>query len=474
MNSPHPLERFPAPLKASLSFLSNRPERLFFLVGDTGFSFCPGPTGSGRVILPWGGPSVGSRNAPWFKRDLSSLGTLVPPGDNDRMTSLFRVIPILAFGLWVLSLGSPSQGATPDAYFNAGNTYMRQGHYDKAIPYFRATLNLEPNHALAYEGLARCYYQLGQYDQAYEASQKGLQIYPESTILQAINERLGPRMAKPPMPEVQGPGKVVKGGRVIKEGPMLAPQFWVKAALKYDYSFEGDFNQAVNGWKTAAPNYGATVYDASAGNGGLGGKLEFGYGLDAWDGLTLTLSAFQEDGFHGHANGIVGSGSTPATLTSDFNPLVTAIEADYCLFWPHDDHRFYIKGGFGYYYGFVGFRQQNQPATVLWGNLPGPYSGTLGSGDFGVNLGAGYELRLEDHLGLELSVMFRYATLSNFTVDGPKQPDNSVPVYGLVTMPDGFIGVADTATINDTTQNRFLTMDLTGVEAALSLDYYFF
>jgi hypothetical protein len=81
---------------------------------------------------------------------------------------------------------------------------------------------------------------------------------------------------------------------------------------------------------------------------------------------------------------------------------------------------------------------------------------------------------LEDHLGLELSVMFRYVTLSNFTVNGPQQADGTVPVYGLVTMPDGFIGVADTATINDTTQNRFLTMDLTGVEAALSLDYYFF
>jgi hypothetical protein len=389
------------------------------------------------------------------------------------MTSLSRAIQIGAFALFAFFLGfRSSPGATPDAYFNAGSTYLRQGHYDKAIPYFRATLNLDPNHALAYEGLARCYYQLGQYEQAYEISHKGLQVYPESTILQTINERLGPRMAKPPMPEAQGPGKVVKNGRVIQEGPMLAPQFWVKGALKYDYSFEGDFNKAVDGWKVAAPNYGATVYDASAGNGGLGGKLEFGYGLDAWDGLTLTLSAFQEDGFHGHANGIVNS--VPATLTSDFNPLVASVEADYCLFWPHDDYRFYIKGGFGYYYSFVGFRQMNQPATVAWGNLPGPYSGTLGSGDFGVNLGAGYELRLEDHLGLELSVMFRYVTLSNFTVNGPQQADGTVPVYGLVTMPDGFIGVADTATINDTTQNRFLTMDLTGVEAALSLDYYFF
>lgn len=39
MNSPHSLERFPAPLKASLSFLSNRPERLFFLVSALVFSF---------------------------------------------------------------------------------------------------------------------------------------------------------------------------------------------------------------------------------------------------------------------------------------------------------------------------------------------------------------------------------------------------------------------------------------------------
>jgi tetratricopeptide (TPR) repeat protein len=389
------------------------------------------------------------------------------------MNVLPRTIKTWVLGSLVLFLGAQtSRAATPDAYFNAGNLYMHQGHYDKAIPYFRATLSLNPNHALAYEGLAQCYYRLGQYDQAYDACQKGLLVYPESTILQTIHERLGPVMAKPPMPEASGPGKVVKNGRVIKEGPMLAPQFWVKGALKYDYSFESDFNQAVNGWKTAAPNYGATVYDASAGNSGFGGKLEFGYGLDAWDGLTLTLSAFAEDGFHGHANGIVNG--VPATLISDFNPLVTSIEADYCLFWPHDDYRFYIKGGFSYYYGFINFQQNNQPVTVLWGNLPGAYSGTLGSGDFGLNLGGGYELRLEDHLGLELSVTARYVTLSQFTVNGPKQPDGSVPVYGLVTMPDGFIGVADTATINSTTGNKFLTMDLTGVDVALSLDYYFF
>ncbi|HVZ80127.1 MAG TPA: tetratricopeptide repeat protein [bacterium] len=385
------------------------------------------------------------------------------------MRNPFRAVPVWVLLLLAFFPASPSRAATPDAYYNAGNLYLHQGHYDKAVPYFRAVLNLDPNHALAYEGLAECYYRLGQYDQAYEACQKGLVLYPESAMLQAINQRLGPRMAKPPMPVVQGPGKVVQGGRVIQEGPMLAPQFWVKGALKYDYSFESDFNQAVNGWKTAAPNNGATVYDASAGNSGFGGKMEFGYGLDAWDGLTLTLSAFAEDGFHGTARS-----AAPATLTSDFNPLVTAVEADYCLFWPHDDYRFYIKGGFGYYYSFIGFQQRNQPVTTLWGNLPGTYSGTLGSGDFGLNLGGGYELRLEDHLGLELSILARYATLSQFTVNGPKNPDGSTPVYGLISMPDGFIGVADTATINNTTHNKFLTMDLTGVEVALSLDYYFF
>ena len=390
-----------------------------------------------------------------------------------RMELFPRSLRTTLLSALILFLGSrSSQAATPDAYYNAGNAYLKQGHYDKAVPYFRATLNLDPNHALAYEGLARCYYQLGQYEEAYETTQKGLQVYPESTLLQTINERLGPRMAKPPMPEAQGKGKVVQNGRVVKEGPMLAPKFWVKGSLKYDYSLETDFNQAVNGWKTAAPNQGATVYDASAGNSGFGGKLEFGYGLDPWDGLTLTLSAFQEDGFHGTASGIVKS--VPATLTSDFTPLVTGIEADYCLFWPHDDYRFYIKGGFGYYYGFINFQQKNQPATIQWGNLPLGSSGVFGGGDFGLNLGGGYELRLEDHLSLELSVTARYATMSSFIVNGPVVDNAPTPVWGLVTMPDGFIGWTDTSNINSTTGNKFLTLDLTGVEAALSLDYYFF
>ena len=352
-------------------------------------------------------------------------------------------------------------GATADDYYNAARNFFKQGQYSQSIPYFKATLTLIPNHWLAYEGLAQAYYFNKQYEDADDACRKGLAINPESKILQNLEEKMGPLMARPPMPI-----KAVKGksGRLVLEGPPLEPVFWVKGSFKYDYSLEGDFNSATNGFKIAAPSAGTTTHTSSAGNGGLGFKLEGGYGLDSRNGMTLTLSAMEMDGFHAHAHG------AGVTLVEDFDPLVLGLEMDYCHFWPHDDYRFYIKGGVGYYDALIACNQAVGSAVPGLGD----FSGTVGNGDFGVNLGGGFEIRMGDDLGLELSAAFRYATVSDLTYSYTDKATGDKKALGLAILPTGFIGVVDSSTVGGQNGSRLLSMDLTGIEVGLSIDYYVF
>lgn len=366
----------------------------------------------------------------------------------------------------LILLGAPSGWcATADDYYNAASGYVRQGLYDKAVPFFKATLSLSPNHALAYEGLARCYYNLRRYEEAYDACQKGLAVYPESQTLQMIQERLGPMMAKPPMPTAPAQGKVLSNGRVIKEGPPLAPVFWIKGTLFSDYSMEGEFNQGVNGWKAGTSIYGATQADGSAGNFSFGAKLEGGYNFDPEDGMVLTTLVMGEDGLHGRAS------DAASTITNDLGPIVVGLEMDYCRFWPHDDYRFYVRGGVGYYYAFIVSTTSVEGPTGMMGAVTEiGDGGVFGSGDFGVNLGAGYELRVDKETSVELSLSFRYATISQFQRPG----DANGGVLGLVDYPDGIIGSIDTKTMGQVKDVHFLTMDLTGVQLGLCFNYYIF
>jgi len=373
-----------------------------------------------------------------------------------------RWIGLIIIALFIF--GGPLWGATADDYYNAGNTYFQQKQYEKSIPYYKAVIQMIPAHWMAYEYLAQACYLTGRYEEAYDACQKGLEINSDSKILQDIQTKLGPMMARPPMPEAPSKGKRVHG-RVMLEGPPLAPVFWVKASTKYDYSMEGDLNKSVLGWNKASPSAGATEINASAGNSGFGLKLEGGYGIDPKNGMTLAFSLMDLDGFHGRAIG------SAVTFTQNIDPWIFGMELDYCRFWPHDDYRFYLKGGLGYYDAFVVVRQViNGSVTGLNYTSTGSNGGGLSNGDFGFNIGAGFELRLEKDLGLELSVAFRYATISNITFSDKLTGG----VLELGTLPNGFIGIVDSTTTGGPNGNKVTTLDLTGGEAALSLDYYIF
>jgi tetratricopeptide (TPR) repeat protein len=79
-----------------------------------------------------------------------------------------------------------SAGAAPvsaDAYLAAGDKLLGSQNYALALKYYQASANANPS-APAFEGEGRCYYYLGQKDQAMQAFQTSLALNPNNVGLQ--------------------------------------------------------------------------------------------------------------------------------------------------------------------------------------------------------------------------------------------------------------------------------------------------
>lgn len=343
------------------------------------------------------------------------------------------------------------QGSTAEDYYNVGLALYQKQNYLDAIPYLQEAVSLDPKHWQAFEILARSENAIDNYIDALDHCEISLSLHPDNPSLFHLDHELKPKVYTPPlMPR----GVKAPGGQ--QEGPPINPLFWIKGAILFDYSTEADIDHAPNGWNETAKFLGGNNINSSAGNVGFGERLEIGRNLDSGNALSLSFSNFILDGFEGSAQ--IGTAQEAVTI----QPSFISLGIKYYHYWAHENDRTYLNAGIDFYDGMFSISNatpgSSNPPYYL---VPSGYS--LEKGDFGLNVGAGYELRVAKNIGLELSVSLYYASISTVSNNG----------LGLVVYPNGYMGVEPTTLIN---QNgvRWAVFDLTGFQSDLGMMFYFF
>jgi tetratricopeptide (TPR) repeat protein len=101
-----------------------------------------------------------------------------------------KILGILCF-LWAVTTATSAfSAASSDQYLAAGNTLYDQKNYDKAILYYKAAIQVDPNNAAAHTRLANTYYMLGKKQDALTQYQAALSLNPNNAQLSAFVQKL--------------------------------------------------------------------------------------------------------------------------------------------------------------------------------------------------------------------------------------------------------------------------------------------
>ncbi len=101
-------------------------------------------------------------------------------------------VTALALGIIaVLSIPKETVTETADEFLNAGNKYLIELSYDKAVIEFNKAIEIEPRNADAYIGLAEAYLGMGDEDKAVETLELGYENTRDERIKEMLDELLG-------------------------------------------------------------------------------------------------------------------------------------------------------------------------------------------------------------------------------------------------------------------------------------------
>lgn len=115
------------------------------------------------------------------------------------MKKIFLACLISLFGTSVV------HAATAQDYIAAGNQFYQAKDLNKAVLYYKAAVQMDPNNAAAHQSLGSAYYGLGQKPEALAEYQKALAINPNnpqlSSFVQTLQAQVG---STPSMPGMGG------------------------------------------------------------------------------------------------------------------------------------------------------------------------------------------------------------------------------------------------------------------------------
>ena len=104
-------------------------------------------------------------------------------------------IGFMTMTLLFLGLSGMGFAQTAAQYINAGNQSYGAKDFAKAVQYYQAAVQADPNSAAAYQGLGNSYYQQGQNSEALGAYEKALNLNPNnaqlSTFVQSLRAKVG-------------------------------------------------------------------------------------------------------------------------------------------------------------------------------------------------------------------------------------------------------------------------------------------
>ncbi len=434
-----------------------------------------------------------------------------------------------AFLSLFLFLGVPlmAQAATPQAqeYDDLGMSLYRQGLYAKAIPYFQNAVQTDPQDWQGYENLGNAYFKINANTEALSAYQKSLQINPDNSTLSNIVQTLQgstpsvsgntglnqntvapappPSNVTPPSsnssveseepiqnnPQAQAPP--ASGGQpdqtyVVRRrrhyvdnfeptytdglNPIDHAKFWAKFETGYNYSLQGDLNNSASSINSESANgtlYGDPNWSGSASmssNGYMVGG-EFGFLLDPYNGLGIGFRFIQSNDFVFNAvnNAPASIGSSQDFENGDFTSYVVPITLDYYMFFPDGDGRFFFSLGGGYYAAAVNINENYNFSNTSGQNYNyGSPFGALTGGGLGCEASIGREFAIGRHFGLEIFARGRFARISG--LQGILSDGQS---YGLDKFSDGTVDI-------NPGSNGTATLDFTGFDAGISLNWYSF
>jgi hypothetical protein len=257
----------------------------------------------------------------------------------------------------------------------------------------------------------------------------------------------------------------------------LAPG-WVKFEGMYNTSDQPDLlksAQVLNGGSYVNPGgLGPYTGTTTASNNGLGLGFELGLLLDSHNGLALGARYLQNNLYLSNLTYPEGP-SNPDSEGVTILPTMIPITLDYYFFLPDAGGRFFLTGGVGYYFANVRVNQNTTSFNLFGSNNTAPdiWSGNLTSGALGFQFGLGRDFALGPRFGLTVFVRGRYAHISN--LQGRLLDSDAVSgQFGLAANSQGVVDVDRTSNITGANGEHYATIDFTGFEAGLALNFYHF
>lgn len=373
----------------------------------------------------------------------------------------------LLAALALLSVGK-TWGSTADEYYKAGLRFYGQGQYEKALEYFKASIQLDGESWSAYQGLGLSYYRMGKMDEALDALGKSLSLHPDNDPLRKFVQSLRDKSPglEPEIPLGAAPpglepgtdqGLEVFSRRILRfsfvsKGVRGDQGLWFKAYGGYNHSQMGDLSTALRFWQSYFQGSGYTV-TPSLDNSGLVVGTELGLSLDDKNSISLSVDGVNSGNYSLHAD----NGSTP--FDQSITPYLLAVSLNYYRYLPGKNNRFYVGAGLGYGEALVHYQGPMAPSgengtADLWGG------GIQGS------VQVGEEFILVDSLVLEVSIKGRSAYIPKVEAALPSGTAalEALPVGNTILANEGF------AAANG---YHFSSIDFTGPDVKLSLNVYF-
>ncbi|HJT24850.1 MAG TPA: tetratricopeptide repeat protein [bacterium] len=344
-----------------------------------------------------------------------------------------------------LLLTTVAYAYTAQDYYNAGIQYYNQGQYEKAVQYFQATTQMDPNNWQAYQMLGTVYEKNGKSVEAMEAFRKSLQLNPNNPLLKKYVEESREKV-KTPEKENLSP---IDDKSVIIKVLQIAPGY----AL---------LDTAANGIKSDFPSgTSPTLYlHHNVFTNSLVGEVDFCF--DKNDAVGVRYGPYNGTGFNFQGTYSSSGGATQVSNELYLNSGYE-ISVDYYRFLPDRLGRWYGSISADYVNANAGFNYYSNNGSVT---VRQSDDNLIGDG-VGFSLSFGRELGLTSFMALDAGIQFRYATVPKVT----SSYSGGSGTQALATSSNGGLGLLDVKAIG---QNglQYAPIDLSGIYGMFSLNFY--
>jgi tetratricopeptide (TPR) repeat protein len=210
--------------------------------------------------------------------------------------------------LFLALSGSAFAAATSQQYLDAGNQFYRAKDMSKAVQYYKAAIQVDPNNAAAHQSLGSAYYSMGQKSEALAEYQKALAINPNNPQLSSFVQTL----------QSQG---VAPSASYPSASPSSSSAKSLEINLGLGVASGGGSGMGIGGGAS-----GYFLLDKSLGIGGALGAYMFspypGYSLMAIEALVSGKYYFDGQGIKPYLLAGVGMSMLSDSSVSVSNPVV--------------------------------------------------------------------------------------------------------------------------------------------------------